>query len=88
MLKQAKGSQILVDECWSTNAREARINTGTKFSRNVKRIQRENEEKAAALRPMLELKAEFGDDNVDGAVNALEEATANLNDAIEDKLHG
>lgn len=53
VVKQAKGSQILVSEGWSTNAREARINTGTKFSRNVERLARENAQKAAAWEPLI-----------------------------------
>lgn len=70
-LKQTKGSKMLVDEGWSTNAREARITTGTKFSKNIKRLRRENLQKAEALRPMLELQQEFGGQQVDQAVTAL-----------------
>lgn len=55
VVKQAKGSQILIQEGWSTNARESRITTGTKFSKNIKRLRRENEQKVAALQPLLEL---------------------------------
>ena len=79
MLKQAKGSKMLVDECWSTNAREARITTGTKFSKNAKRLKRENQMKADAARPLLELKAEFGEQQADAALNdvdAIAEAVA------------
>jgi capsid protein len=61
MLKQAKGSKMLVDEGWSTNAREARITTGTKFSKNIKRLKKENEQKAEAMRPIAEFKKEFGE---------------------------
>ncbi len=60
MYKQAKGSKLLVEEAWSTNAREARVTTGTKFSKNIKRLTKENEQKAQMLRPLLELKQEFG----------------------------
>lgn len=59
MLKQYKGSKGLVDEGWSTNAREARVTTGTKFSQNIKRLKRENQLKAEAKRPLLELAAEI-----------------------------
>ena len=68
MLKQAKGSVILVGEGWSTNARESRITTGTKYSKNIKRLKRENEQKVEAMRPLAEFKAEFGepvDANID-----------------------
>jgi len=82
MLKQAKGSELLVKNGWSTNAREARITTGTKFSKNVKRLKRENEQLVEALRPMLEFTAEL---------NAPEEPGAQgegMNNAIESRLDG
>lgn len=71
MYKQAKGSKVLVSEFWSTNAREARILTGTKFSKNIKRGARENQQKADALRPLLELQAEFGPQAVETVVAAM-----------------
>lgn len=77
-LKQAKGSKLLVDEGWSTNAREARITTGTKFSKNIKRLKRENELKVEAARPLAEFKKEFGEQPADQALTALEEATDSL----------
>ncbi len=55
LLKQAKGSKMAVDECWSTNARESRGISGTKFTRNAKRVQRENKLKAAAMMPLIEM---------------------------------
>lgn len=58
-LKQARGSKLLIEEGWSTNARESRVTTGTKFSKNIKRLKRENQQKADAMRPILELKKEF-----------------------------
>lgn len=76
MLKQAKGSKVLVDEGWSTNAREARITTGTKFSKNIKRIKRENEQKAAAARPLLELRQEFGEQAAESAVRDVADSLA------------
>jgi capsid protein len=60
MLKQAKGSKQLIDQGWSSNAREARMLTGTKFSKNIKRLKRENEMKAEAARPLAEFEQEFG----------------------------
>lgn len=84
MLKQAKGSKMLVDEGWSTNAREARGTTGTKFSKNIKRLKRENELKAEAARPLLELQREFGAQDTAAAINALEDATAQLQEVTGD----
>ncbi len=71
MLKQVKASDLLVAGGYSTRAREARITTGTKFSKNVKRSKRENEQLAEAARPMLELKQEFGPASAERTVAAL-----------------
>lgn len=78
--KQARGSKLLVEECWSTNAREARVTTGTKFSKNVQRVKRENQLKAEAMRPLLELQQEFGIAPAQGAMATLENA---LGDALD-----
>lgn len=59
-LKATRGSQVLVQEGWSTNSREARVLTGTKFSDNVAWLKRENQAKAEAMRPWLEMSKEFG----------------------------
>jgi capsid protein len=88
MLKQAKGSKILTDEGWSTNAREARITTGTKFSKNIKRLKRENELKVEAARPLAEFKQEFGEEVGSDALSAsdtMEELEAMLDDYLEEK---
>lgn len=84
-LKQAKGSMLLVGEGWSTNAREARVTTGTKFSKNVKRLKRENEQKAEALRPLLALRAEFGPESVDAAAAVLEDAVLSAVEAARNE---
>lgn len=60
MKKSAQASQLLVDEGWSTNAREARGINGTKFSKNIKRLRRENELKAEAARPIVEFRRKYG----------------------------
>ena len=84
MVKQAKGSKLLVDECWSTNAREARGITGTKFTQNAKRLVRENKLKAAASRPLLELEKEFGPEQTATALATIEDSVLSLVDAMED----
>lgn len=84
-LKQAKGSKLLVAEGWSTNAREARVTTGTKFSKNMKRIKRENQLKVEAMRPIAEFNKEFGvGEDAGEAITALEDATISLNEMIEE----
>lgn len=60
MLKQVKGSDLLVDGGYSTRSRESRITTGTKFSKNAKRLKRENELWVEARRPIAEFQQEFG----------------------------
>ena len=89
MLKQAKGSKLLVDDGWSTNAREARITTGTKFSKNMKRLKRENQLKVDAMRPLMEFKKEFNltdapnDTDIDDIVEnptAYDDNVINYND--------
>lgn len=60
-LKQVKASELLVANGLSNRSREARINTGTKFDKNMRRIKRENEQLAEAMRPMAEFKKEFGE---------------------------
>lgn len=90
MLKQAKGSKILIEEGWSTNAREARITTGTKFSKNIKRLKRENELKVEALRPIAEFKKEFGEDGATDVIETLEgmdELESMLDDYLEEKAN-
>lgn len=55
MLKQAKGSELLLKLGLTTRAREARHLTGTKFSKNMKRQKRENEQLAEVLAPLVAL---------------------------------
>ena len=78
MFKQVKGSDLLVNGAYSTRAREARVTTGTKFSKNVKRLKRENEQLAEALEP---LRAAMAPD-----VNAPEGAPPPDIDAMRDTL--
>jgi hypothetical protein len=89
MLKQGKGSKLLVEQGWSTNAREARITTGTKFSKNMKRLRRENEQKAQAARPLLELQAEFGQQGANQALSAVSDAVVEaVADGMEESRDG
>lgn len=62
MLKQAKASRELIDLGLTTRAREARVTTGTKYSKNMRRQKRENELLVEANRPLAEFRKEFGID--------------------------
>lgn len=84
LLKQAKGNQILVAEGWMTNARSARELTGTKFRKNISLLKKENELKADAIRPMLELRKEFGETEVSNAEDKIEDVVKAAMEAQED----
>jgi capsid protein len=78
MLKLVKASKVLVDQGWSTNAREARMLTGTKFRANLKKLRKENEAWVEARRPLAEFEQEFGGSDSDGPGASVESDTARL----------
>ncbi len=88
MLKQVKAAELLVAGGYSSRAREARTMTGTKFSKNIKRLTRENEQLAKAARPMLELKAEFGPQQTEEAVAALQAEVEGVVEALDEYREG
>lgn len=86
ILKQAKGYKELIGEGWITNDRASRELTGTKFSKNIKRIKRENELKVAAATPLAEFKQKFGvapDEEQDKTIGALLDAIAELGERLD-----
>lgn len=76
--KQAQGYEIIVGKGWMTNEKASRELTGTKFSRNIKRIKKENEMFIEAMSPLLEFQNTLKSSNNQGA-----EAIA---DAVNDKI--
>lgn len=86
-VKQVKGSGMLIDRGLSTHAREARITTGTKFSKNIKRLRRENQMIVDAQRPLAEFKQEFGTEPENEAPNAahVEELEAMMDEYLEEQ---
>jgi len=85
VLKQAKGHKILVDNGWMTNARSSRELTGTKYRRNMSILKRENELKADVMRPVLELRREFGSDETADVESIISDAIeAALTEARDD----
>lgn len=80
LAKEVKGYKGMVQEGWIDNDRASKELTGTKFSLNIRRIKRQNQQKADAMRPMLELEREFGTEAVDNSTKAL----ANLTEAVEE----
>lgn len=80
LIKSVKSSDLMVASGFSTRAREARGLNGSKYRRNIRLLQRENEQLVAARRPIAEFEQEFGTQPPDVSINALTE------DAIEDKI--
>lgn len=58
--KQSLGYIELVGEGWITNDRASRELTGTKFSKNIKRVKRENAMKVEAATPIAEFRQKYG----------------------------
>lgn len=89
MLKQTKGSENLLKMGLSTHAREARVTTGTKYSQNIKRLKRENEQLVEAMEPILNAKKEFGEDVVNDAMGGNTTAQGdNFIQAVVDGING
>lgn len=89
VLKQAKGSVLLVENAWSTNARESRMLTGSKFMKNVKHLKRENAALVEAMRPLAEFKQEFGEEVVSdtlASVTSSAEAGTPVPSALDEVL--
>jgi capsid protein len=57
LVKQANGYEMLVKQGFISRDRAARETTGTKFSKNVKKLERENLAIAIAMKPIAELEA-------------------------------
>ncbi len=81
MVKQAKGSKLLIEMGLTTRNRESRGITGTKYPMNIKKLARENQQLVDAMRPIAEFNKEFNitteADSVTAAVNDLEETINN-----------
>lgn len=75
-LKQARASQVLVQEGYSTRARESRMLTGTKFAQNAKWLRKENEAIVRAAEPFLEAHKKYGVDIQTIQALASQEITA------------
>jgi len=81
--KEVDGYDRMNKKGWITSDRAARELSGTKFSKNVKRLKKENEMLADAFVPLLEVKERFG-------LKSTEEVTEGLSalggSALGDKL--
>lgn len=59
-LKMVKASKMMIAEGISTHARETRGITGMKWSKNIKRLIKENEQLVEARTPLAKFEQEFG----------------------------
>lgn len=75
VVKQTTGYTVMTKEGWITNDRAARELTGTKYSKNTRRLRKENEMKMDAIRPILEMKKKYGEAEVE---SALKESAQNV----------
>lgn len=71
LVKEAAGQKLMLEIGATTRDRVSKTLTGSKFSTNVKRLARENEQLAQAMRPMLQLQQEFGAPQVDAVMAAV-----------------
>jgi capsid protein len=76
IVKQTTGYKAMVNEGWTTNTRTARELNGSKWSHNIKQVAKENVEKAKAMRPLLDLQKEFGNDAVEAVMRIAPELLA------------
>lgn len=72
VVKEVKGQVAMADNGYTTNSVASRQLSGTRFYSNIKRVARENQLKADAMRPALELEKDFGPE----AVRAMQETQA------------
>lgn len=74
---EVSSHRSLIEAGWTTNSHACRALTGLKFDRVIKKLYQENLKKAQAIRPLLELEQEFGQQQVKTALNAIDEDITN-----------
>lgn len=83
-VKTIKASEKLLANGLTTHAREARIITGTKFSKNMKRLAEENKLLVNAMQPLVEMREQIKQSmQSSGAVSLAEDTICEM---IEDQL--
>jgi len=73
LVKQTKGYLTMTEQGWITNDRTARELTGTKFSKNIRRLKRENEMKVDAARVLSDFENEVGPERARALLRAVEQ---------------
>ena len=87
--KEVAAYKDMISEGLITHDKAARELSNSKYSRTIRRLKKENELRAEALRPLLELQAEFNVELIDNPATAMgsealiEAATENTIEAME-----
>jgi capsid protein len=68
IVKQATGYKLQIAEGFCTHDRGSRNINGTKWSKNIRRIAKENQQLMDAMQPIFEAKQKYGEATVDGAM--------------------
>jgi lambda family phage portal protein len=76
LIKEGKGWEKLCENGFATRSKASKSLTNTKYSTNIKRLKRENEMLANAMRPILNLQAEFGKGQVQALLDKMPQAAA------------
>lgn len=84
ILKQAKGYGELLDRGWITNARATRETTGQKFTRNMRKLKRENELLVEAKQPLADFEEANPNVTTTEAMGKLGSNILLLSDKIDD----
>ena len=84
LAKLVKGYQGMIDMGAITRHQTSQELSGTSFIQNAKQLERENTLLAQAMRPLLELKKEFGEQMVDDAIEALGKSVDSVQMQIDD----
>jgi len=82
--KQAEGYTRMVNQGWITNARASKELSGTKFDKNIRRIERENSLKVQAATPLAEFRKKYGESAATEAIGDVEESLDDVDEAIEE----
>jgi capsid protein len=88
IMKEVNAHKGLVSEGWETNTQATKILTGGKWDKNIRKVARENDLKAAAMEPILRLQREYGSENVTNAMRVLGIGGPDFSDIVDDEHDG
>lgn len=83
IVKSAKGYRMMVEDGVITRTRATREQTGTKYGRNIKILERENKQYVKAMQPIVELREKLGMP-LDKVAEAMDDLTDKLQALSDD----